>query len=86
MLAISVDPPEQSRKMSEQLKLPFPVLSDLGHKAIDDYAILDKSGKISVAAVFVIDKQGIVRWSYLAEDYKIRPLDEAILEALGKLK
>ena len=85
-MAVSVDPPDKSLKMSEQLKLPFPVLSDIGHKVIDDYAILDKSGQISIAAVFVLDKQGVVRWSYVADDYKVRPLDETILNELGKLK
>jgi thioredoxin-dependent peroxiredoxin len=86
VLGVSVDPAEKSLKMSEQLKLPFPVLSDVGHRVIDQYAILDKGGQISVAAVFVVDKQGMVRWSYVADDYKIRPLDETVLHELNKLK
>ena len=85
VVAVSVDPPDKSLKMVEQLKLPFPVLSDVGHKVIDSYAILDKGGQISVAAVFVLDKQGVVRWSYVAEDYKVRPLDETVLAEVKKL-
>jgi len=33
----------------------------------------------------VIDKKGIVRWSFLNEDYRIRPLNDAILGELMKI-
>jgi peroxiredoxin len=86
VIAISVDPPEKNLKLSEQLKLPFPVLADLGHKVIDEYDILDKGGVISRAAVFILDKQGIVRWSQVADDYKVRPLDDALIQELNKIQ
>jgi peroxiredoxin Q/BCP len=84
ILAISVDPPEKNRALTEKLKLPFPVLADQGHKIIDAYDILDPGGKISRAAVFLLDKKGIVRWVYVADDYKVRPLDETLLGELEK--
>jgi peroxiredoxin len=86
ILAISVDAPEKSREMAEKLKLTFTVLSDPEHKVIDKYGILDPGGKISIASVFVVDKNGIVRWSYITDDYKVRPLDETILAELAKIK
>jgi thioredoxin-dependent peroxiredoxin len=86
IIAISVDPPDKSQKMAEQLKIPYPILSDDGHKVIDSYSILDPGGKISTAAVFILDKQGIVRWTYVASDYKVRPLDDTLLAELAKLK
>ena len=86
ILAISVDPPDKSQKLAEQLKIPYPLLSDDGHKVIDTYSILDPSGKISTAAVFILDKRGLVRWSYVASDYKVRPLDDTLLAELEKLK
>ena len=86
VLAISVDDSDKNRELADKLKLTFPLLSDLGHKVIDTYDILDASGKISRAAVFVLDKKGIVRWSYVADDYKIRPLDEVLLAELEKIK
>jgi peroxiredoxin Q/BCP len=85
ILAISVDPPDKNRELTDRLKLPFPVLSDAGHKVIDTYDILDPGGKISRAAVFVLDKKGIVRWTYLSDDYKVRPLDDVVLAALKKV-
>jgi len=85
ILAISVDPPEKNRELTDKLKLSFPVLSDAGHKVIDTYDILDSGGKIARAAVFVLDKKGIVRWTYVADDYKVRPLDDEILAELNKI-
>jgi peroxiredoxin Q/BCP len=86
VIAISVDSPEKNKKLSEKLKLAFPVLSDNGHKIIDTYSILDPSGEISRAAVFIVDKKGIVRWSQVSDDYKIRPTDEMLLGELAKIQ
>ena len=47
--------------MAEKLNLNFPILSDDGHKIRDTYGILDPGGKISRAAVFLLDKKGIIR-------------------------
>lgn len=72
--------------MAEKLNLNFPLLTDDGHKTIDTYGILDPSGKISRAAVFLLDKKGIIRWQYIADDYKVRPLDDQLLAELAKMK
>jgi thioredoxin-dependent peroxiredoxin len=84
VIAISVDSPDKNKRLAEKLKLPFPVLSDNGHKIIDDYGILDPGGEISRAAVFLLDKQGVVRWLQIADDYKVRPLDDQLLSQLTK--
>lgn len=86
VIAISVDAPEKNKKLSEKLNLSFPVLADDGHKVIDAYSILDPGGKIARAAVFILDKKGVIRWQYIADDYKIRPLDEVLLGELAKIK
>jgi len=86
ILAISVDDREKSAELATRLRLPFPLLFDRDHKVIDSYGLLDPSGKISMAAVFVLDRNGVVRWSYIADDYKIRPLDEQLLAELASIK
>jgi len=83
IIAISVDEREKSMELAQKLKLPFVLLSDRDHRVIDSYDVLDPGGKISRAAVFVLDRKGIVRWSYIADDYKIRPLDQVLLEQLA---
>lgn len=85
VVAISVDKPDRSRELSGKLKLPFPILSDVDHKVIDAYDLYNPEGKISKPATYVIDSKGIVRWAFFDEDYKIRPLDEVIIEELKKL-
>lgn len=86
MVAISVDKLEKSRELADKLKLPFAVLSDVEHKAIDAFDLYDAQGKISKAATFVLDKEGFVRWSFFEEDYKVRPLDDVLLEELKRIK
>jgi len=34
----------------------------------------------------VIDKSGVVRWTFFNEDYRIRAVNDAILDELAKLK
>lgn len=85
VIAISVDRPEKSSELSKKLKLGFPLLSDVDHKVIDAYGLFNAEGKISKPATYVLDTKGVVRWSFFEEDYKIRPLDEVILEELRKI-
>ena len=85
VVAISVDKPEKSRELSDKLKLPFAVLSDVDHKVISVYDLYNLDGKISKPATYVLDTKGIVRWSFFEEDYKIRPLDDVIIEELRKV-
>jgi peroxiredoxin Q/BCP len=85
IVAISVDPPEKGRDLAEKLKIQFPLLSDADHKVIDAYGVFDAEGKISKTAVFLVDKKGVVRWSYIGENKTDRPLNETMLEELKKL-
>ena len=86
VVAISVDKPEKSTELGDKLRIPFPILSDVDHKVIDAYGLYNAEGKISKPATFVLDSKGIVRWSFFEEDYKVRPLDDVILEELKKIK
>lgn len=61
-------------------------MSDVDHKVIDAYDLYNAEGKISKPATFVLDTKGIVRWSFFEEDYKVRPLNEVILEELKKIR
>ena len=81
-----MDKPEKSRELSDKLKLPFPILSDADHKVIDAYDLYNSDGKISKPATYVLDTSGIVRWSFFEEDYKVRPLDDVIIEELRKIR
>jgi peroxiredoxin len=86
VVAISIDKPEKSRELGDKLKIPYSILSDVEHKAIDAYGLYNSEGKISKPATLVLDSNGIVRWSFFEEDYKVRPLNEVILEELKKIR
>jgi len=85
IIAISVDNQDKNRELSDKLKLPFAVLSDADHKVIDAYDLYNPDGKIAKPAVFVIDKSGVVRWTFFDEDYRVRAMNDAILGELAKL-
>ena len=69
--------------------LEFPLLSDPDHAVIDRYGLFnpDESRQRPVPhpTVFVIDKRGEVRWKFIEINYRIRPTNENILEALAEL-
>lgn len=59
-------------------------LSDVGHKVIDRFGLFnpDDSRGLPHPATYLIDKKGIVRWKVINVDYRVRPTNEQILEAL----
>lgn len=92
LVAASIDAHDESRKLIELLekegggKVDFPLLEDRDHKVIDRYGLLNPKGKgWPHPATYVIDQQGVVRWKFVEVDYKIRPTNAAILEALRAL-
>lgn len=92
ILAVSIDNHDDSqlllKKMEEagEQKVTFPLLEDQEHKVIDRYGLLNPQSKgWPHPATYVIDKQGIVRWKFVEVDYKVRPTNAAILEALKAL-
>lgn len=69
-------------------KPDFPFLSDPGHRVIDRYGLLnpDNSRGIPHPTTFVIDRQGVVRWKFTEIDYKVRPTNAQIMEALAGIR
>src|SRR5216117_2562129 len=86
LLGISVDNIWSHLAFSKDRKLNFPVLADSEPKGDISRkygAFKEKIGE-SARALFVIDEQGIVRWSHLSPD-GVNPGAEGILSALDQL-
>ena len=94
LLAVSVDSVERSRATEQQLKLPFPLLSDssrdvlnlygtIGHKPMDEAA---PDGKpVHTPTLVVIDGNGTIRWIRRAADFKVTaPVTEVVPQALAE--
>ena len=75
---ISVDTFFTLKAFQTDQKLPFPLLSDFNKQAIRDYGVFneDMIGLKGIAkrAVFVIDKDGVVRYRQVLEDARAREI------------
>jgi peroxiredoxin len=84
---ISVDTFFTLKAFQEQQGLTFPLLSDFNKQAIRDYGVFndDMIGLKGIAkrAVFVLDKDGIVRHREVLEDARNEPNYEKVFAALG---
>ena len=69
-------------------ELGFPLLFDPRAKTIDRYGLRDpsyanqKEDGVPRPAVFVLDRNGKVRWSKIESDYRERPTIEEVAAAL----
>jgi peroxiredoxin len=86
VIGISVDGPWCHAAFALDRKLHFPLLADFEPKGEVSrlYGVYQLPEGISERALFVIDAEGIVRWSYVSPS-GINPGADGILEALEKL-
>jgi peroxiredoxin len=86
---ISVDTFFTLKAFHDQQGYNFPLLSDFNKQAIRDYGVFneDMIGLKGIAkrAVFVIDKDGIVRHREVLEDARNEPNYDAVFKTLGSL-
>lgn len=68
--------------------IDYPLLSDPGHRVIDRYGLFNPEDRRNIPhpSTYVIDRQGVVRWRYLEVNYRVRPSNEVVLEALRALR
>ena len=90
-VAISVDSPEDSRKLSEQAGYTFPFLSDPKAEVARRYDLVHAGAgingeDIARPAEFLVDSSGVVRWVNLTENYYVRAQPEQIIEIAKTLK
>ncbi len=79
VLGISVDSPFANKEFAAKNGLNFPLLSDLTRDAIRQYDVVfsDLAGvkgfTVAKRAVFVIDRQGLIRYKWVAPEPKVEP-------------
>ena len=98
LYAISVDPSDVSKTLTEKIAsdgkgaVSFPLLSDPEHKIIDAYGLRDpayageKVYGIPHPAVYIVDKDGKIRWARVESDYRERPTNQQIRAALDAIR
>ena len=86
ILGISVDGPWCHLAFSKDRNLHFPLLSDFEPKGeiARKYGAYNNKNGICERALFVVDKDGIIRWSYLSP-IGVNPGAEGVLKALESI-
>jgi len=91
VVAVSVNDPFTNKAFADMNRLPFPILSDYTRETIKKYNIFHndfaglKGYTAAKRSVFVLDRNGIVRYKWVSEDPGKEPDYEAIKDVLGKL-
>ena len=86
MLAVSVDGPWTLKSFAEDRKLGFPLLADFEPKGAVArmYGAYNADSGVAERALFVLDGEGTIRWSYLSPA-GVNPGADGILAALEAL-
>ena len=86
---ISVDTFFTLKAFKEAQGLTFPLLSDFNKEAIRDYGVFNEEmiglKGIAKRAVFVIDKEGVVRHREVLDDARNEPNYDAVFKTLASL-
>ncbi len=86
MIGISVDGVWCHAAFAKDRKLRFPLLADFEPKGAVSkaYGAYAEDAGVSGRALFVLDSEGVIRWSYLSP-MRVNPGADGILAALEKL-
>ena len=89
LFAVSVDPPEVSEALRERLQCRFTFLSDPQGVLLDRLNIRHRSGHdghdVAFPSQVLVDKSGIVRWTYQSDNLRVRARPEQIFNAIALL-
>lgn len=94
LYAITPDPPERTVELRNKIEadgkgdVRFALLSDPGSTTIDRWALRDpayagtENDGLPHPAVFILDRQGRIRWARIESDHRQRPSTEQVQAAL----
>ncbi len=92
VVGISVDPPFSNSAFKKSNNLNFPILSDYNREAVKLYGVAAenfaglKGYTAAKRSVFILDKQGIIRYKWVSDDPRVEPNYEEIANQVAKLQ
>ena len=92
VVGISVNDPFSNKAFSEKNRLPFPILSDYKREVIKKYGLElpDFAGlrgyTVAKRSIFILDKDGVVRYVWVSDDPAVEPNYDEIQKALEQIK
>ncbi|MCW4046789.1 MAG: peroxiredoxin [Candidatus Bathyarchaeota archaeon] len=91
VIGISVNDPFSNKEFAQKNRLTFPILSDYNRQVIRNYGIemhnfagLD-GYTVAERSIFILDKDGVVRYVWMSEDPTVEPDYAAIEKALEQI-
>ena len=91
ILAISPDANERSQELAERLKARYRFLADRDLAVTKNYGLVHARGgpnrqDVPAPATIVLDRDGIVRWLTVADNYQVRPDPADVARAVRAIK
>ena len=91
LVALSVDPPKESKKVVEADRLPFSILSDENFDVVRQYGLVHPHGgpngiDTTIPAHILIDRDGTILWKHISTRVPDRPDPDQVLEAVRSLR
>ena len=92
VLAISIDAPEQSRKLATKKRLSFSLLSDPEAQVIELFGLrhpgANPMGEADIArpATFILDREGNIVWKIIPDNWRIRIRPQTLIDQLGLIE
>ena len=91
VIGISVNDPFSNKEFAEKNRLTFPILSDYNREVVKNYNLESpdfvglKGYTVAKRSIFILDKQGIVRYTWVTENPIVEPNYGAIEKALAEI-
>ncbi len=89
MLAVSTDDLSGAESIAQSVGLSFPILYDPEAVVVQSYGVLNALGDtpgLATPATFIIDKDGVIRWKYVARSYGDVPPTSLVIEQLQRIE
>jgi peroxiredoxin Q/BCP len=92
VVAISIDTPQQSKKLATKKRLDFSLLSDPDAKVIELFGLrhpeANPFGEADIArpATFILDRNGQVAWKIIPDNWRIRIRPETLIDQLARIE
>ena len=87
LIAVSVDEQSFAWSMAQTTGAKFQILSDAEKTTIAAYGIVNAAEHDGIAhpSIFILDKEGKIRYMHVGKDPQDRPSDEAIVLEVKKV-
>jgi len=90
VVAVVVDPVATNAELARDAELAFPILSDADLHVIDAYGLRHRGAgpdgsDVSHSATVLIDAAGVVRWTFVTRNVRVRPTPQDVRAALDSL-